>query len=166
MMKNSINLSFGAITGRHRILLGFICYLSPINSILVDCPPCGYDFCKDDPRYEKALSDKKVKLSAEGYPSYLTDLLNLDAPCIARVERSPDGFTIQRVFEKGNWETVSWSFEEEKKAKNDLKAGTLKSYNMFNVRNAFACCGDQNYNSRLDYNSNLNLNTNLAIVKK
>lgn len=57
-----------------------------------DCN-CGPDFCQDDPRIPQTLSKKKAALGAE-YPDRLIALLDKGNQCVARIERSPDGFSL------------------------------------------------------------------------
>ena len=135
-------------------------------SVIADCPPCGPDFCKNDPRYPVALSSKKKRLKQNGYPDYLITLLDKGSTCVARVERSPEGFSIQITEHNGNMTISSWSASDEKKAEQDLKEGKLKSYALFNTQHAFTCCGDPQYKERQDYDSTLKINKNLAIIKE
>ncbi|MCM8857095.1 MAG: hypothetical protein LC541_08000 [Candidatus Thiodiazotropha sp.] len=134
-------------------------------SVSADCPPCGPDFCKNESRYPVALSSKKQRLLQHDYPEYLVNLLDKGSACVARVERSPDGFSIQRVMPNGNWTISSWSADGERKADQDLIAGRLKSFAMFNNQHAFACCGDPDYKERQDYDYALDINKSIAIVK-
>ncbi len=58
---------------------------------------CGPDFCHNDPRYPQTLQGKKNAMSAAGYPADLVALMDHDSPCVARVKRAPDGFSIMNV---------------------------------------------------------------------
>src|SRR5258708_13541087 len=65
--------------------------------VRADCPPCGPDFCLNDPRYPPALAAKKANMRTAGYPDDLIRLLDRDAACVARSRTAPDTFTILSV---------------------------------------------------------------------
>jgi hypothetical protein len=53
----------------------------------------GPDFCQDDPRIAAKLLAKKQTLARE-YPARLVALLDRGQQCVARIDRSPDIFTL------------------------------------------------------------------------
>lgn len=150
---------------RVSIPIGILFLLASGAAALAECPPCGPDFCLDDPRYPRLLAAKKASLESADYPPDLIALLDRDGACVARVERAPDGFTILLVTSGGH-RTVLWSPESEDLAKRQLLAGQLTAYYKFNVRRAFACCKQPEHNERPDWDASLELNTGLAIECK
>ena len=132
-----------------------------INRDVYACD-CGPDYCKDDPRYGPALERKKKELAKE-YPSDLVALLDRDGACVARVEMSPDSFSIMTVDLAGDTTTIAWSKDQEEAVRRGLVGGIYEAYYKFNVAHAFKCCGDPEYSDRADYDESLDINTGLAI---
>lgn len=130
-------------------------------------PPChcGPDFCLRDPRYPPMLDEKKRNMRRDGFPPELIALMDRDGACVARVERAPDIFSIKLV-KAGENETIAWTPEDERIARNDLMTGNLKAYYKFNVSRAFSCCDEPRYDQRQDWDDSLQLNTGLAIACK
>lgn len=125
---------------------------------------CGPDYCKDDPRYLPALNKKKDQMRKAGYPERLIALLDRDGTCYARVQQSPDVFTVKVVYADGSSSTVPWSADEEQRAKRQVLSGALREYYEFNVSRAFSCCGEPKYNERDDWDPNKDMNLRLVLA--
>ena len=152
---------------RSVVLVAMVAMLSlAAKPALAECPPCGPDYCKSDPRFAPLLAKKKQRLTADGYPERLLKLLDKDGECVARVERSPDVFTLQIVAPNGDWETLPWTEGDEALAKKKVADGSLKAYYIFNARHAFSCCNEPKYSDRPDYIKGLDLNSEMAISTK
>jgi hypothetical protein len=123
---------------------------------------CGPDFCQDDNRIAAKLANKKKALAKE-YPANLVALLDRGQQCIARIERSPDAFTIWVIDANNNKETVSWSAENQANAMKQVQSGSLKRFWIYNARRAFSCCGQPPYDQMSDYDKNDDVNASLAI---
>ncbi|SRR5258708_6429880 len=130
--------------------------------VRADCPPCGPDFCLNDPRYPPALAAKKANMRTAGYPDDLIRLLDRDAACVARVRTAPDTFTILSV-ESGRNSTIPWDANEERIANQQLLDGRTLAYYKFNVRRAFKCCNQLAPEDRPDWDGDLGLSRSLAI---
>jgi hypothetical protein len=130
-----------------------------------DCPPCGPDYCHDDPRYPAKLAAKKLALSqaTEHYPSDLIALMDHGGKCIASVEQAPDGFSIKEISETGTT-SLAWTRDDETISRNRLLAGTILRYYKFNAERAFVCCGDKKPQDRPDWRDGVS--TGQAIVCK
>lgn len=135
-----------------------LCALS--TSVLAACNS-GPDFCTDDPRIPAALAAKKAALLKE-YPQRLVSLLDRGVQCIARIERSPDAFTMV-VVRDGSIGTLLWSQDNEVAGKAEIDAGTVKRFWIVNARRAFSCDGQSSYDHQSDYDADDDVNTSLAI---
>lgn len=124
---------------------------------------CGPDFCQDDARIGPLLTEKKAELGKE-YPQRLINLLDIGSQCVARVERSPDAFTMWIVNADNSKGTILWSQENEDKAKAKIAAGEVKRFWIFNARESFACCKEKKPEERPDWNEEDELNTDAAIL--
>lgn len=120
----------------------------------------GPDFCTDDPRIGPALAAKKAEL-LKYYPQRLVDLLDRGVQCVARIERSPDAFSLV-IVSKDMTQSVSWSAEDEQLAKDKL-GKDVKRFWIVNTRRAFSCDGQPPYNEQADYDSVDDVNASLAI---
>ena len=132
--------------------------LSATASLACDSGP---DFCTDDPRIPAALEEKKARLLNE-YPERLVNLLDLGVQCIARIERSPDGFSLV-IVDTNATTSLTWSQDNEDASKAQMAAGDVKRFWIVNARHAFSCDGQPPYNEQADYDSVDDLNTSLAI---
>ncbi|MER9442024.1 hypothetical protein NKI79_11480 [Mesorhizobium sp. M0340] len=121
----------------------------------------GPDYCTDDPRIPRALADKKAQL-AKDYPDRLVALLDLGVQCVARIQQSPDGFSLV-IVKDGSVDTLSWDQDNENAAKAEIAAGTVKRFWIVNSRRAFSCDGQPSYDVQPDYDSADDVNTSLAI---
>src|SRR5437773_11782722 len=88
-----------ALPAALRCAAALLCIAAPARAI--ECPPCGPEYCLDDPEYLDALGAKKKTLVAAGYPPRLVALLDGGSPCVACVESAPDGFTVVIVNKGG-----------------------------------------------------------------
>lgn len=122
----------------------------------------GPDFCTDDPRIPGVLAEKKTRLLSQ-YPQRLVDLLDRGVQCVARVERSPDGFSIVEVQEDGDSLSIAWTENTEEIVKARLNDGAISHYWLVNARRAFQCDGEMPYNERADYFPDDDVNASLAI---
>ena len=121
----------------------------------------GPDFCTDDPRIPAALAAKKKEMLKD-FPARLVNLLDRGVQCIARIERSPDIFTM--VVVSGNMiETVPWDATNEKNALKMIDSGDIKRFWIVNARRAFSCDGHPSYDQQPDYDANDDVNTSLAL---
>jgi hypothetical protein len=150
-----------------RTILGAICIgvlvnFAHLQPALAQACNCGPDFCQNDNRVATKLAQKKQALSNE-YPAKLVALLDRGQQCVARIERSPDAFTIGLVHANDNKETVSWSAENQANAMKQVQSGSLKRFWIYNARRAFSCCGQPPYDQMNDYDKNDDVNTSLAI---
>lgn len=123
---------------------------------------CGPDFCTDDPRTAGLLAIKKAALSRE-YPARLVALVDRGPQCVARVERSPDIFTLLVVHNNNDKETVPWSAENQNNIMVKVKAGELQRFWIYNGRRAFSCCGEPSYDKMPDYDQEDDVNISRAI---
>lgn len=123
----------------------------------------GPDYCTDDPRIPGALTEKKERLEKE-YPGRLIALLDRGVQCIARIEQSPDAFTMVVVRPGPTVETVLWSQDNENAGKNEIQAGTIERFWIVNSRRAFQCDGEKPYNERDDYDATDDVNMSLALL--
>ena len=145
------------------VMLGLL--FAPALSANQNSCNCGPDFCLHDPRYQPKLDEKKRQMSNAGYPPELIALMDRDGACVARVERAPDIFSIKLV-KDGESNTIAWTAQDERIARNDLLAGRIRVYYKFNVSRAFSCCDEPRYDRRSDWDDTLQLNTGLAIACK
>ena len=123
----------------------------------------GPDFCQDDPRIARALERKKATLRRE-YPERLVALLDIGPQCLARIERSPDVFTLVLVRPNGDWSTFPWSEEDETRAKNQLADGQLARYWIVHAQSAFACHGERPAEERPDWRATEKVSASRAIL--
>jgi hypothetical protein len=133
------------------------------NVVAQNCG-CGPDFCKGDSRYAGKLAAKKNAMKNAGYPSDLVALVDRDGACVARVEQSPDGFSLMTVTLQGVKTILEWAADQEEAARKQLISGQLKAYYKFNVRQRFACCGDPKAENAPDWDSDLGLSKGIAIA--
>jgi hypothetical protein len=126
------------------------------------CNNCGPDFCQTDSRIAAKLAAKKRELSRE-YPANLVALLDRGQQCVARIERSPDIFTMWIVNADNNKETVPWSAQNQANAMAKVRSGELKRFWIYNAKRAFSCCGQPPYNEMNDYDKEDDVNTTTAI---
>lgn len=82
---------------------------------------------------------------------------------VARINQSPDAFTIIEVSSNGDWQTVPWDADAERISKTRLSDGTISHFWMVNARRAFACDGQPKYDERSDYIADEDVNADLAI---
>ncbi|MER2266136.1 hypothetical protein [Methylobacterium oxalidis] len=122
---------------------------------------CGPDFCADDPRIAGSLAAKKQRMSQE-YPARLVSLLDRGTQCVARIERSPDIFTLVLVAPEGN-RTLPWSGGDENRAQAKLNSGELSRYWIVHGRRAFSCCGEPRHDEMSDYDATDDVNASRAI---
>ena len=111
---------------RSAALLLLAAMAMPAASAMAACA-CGPDFCTDDPRIAGLLASKKAAL-ARDYPARLVALLDRGPQCVARVERSPDIFTLLVVHNNNDKETVPWSAENQKNVMTKVNAGELNRF--------------------------------------
>lgn len=123
----------------------------------------GPDFCTDDPRIAVALEKKKQTLRKE-YPERLVALLDRGVQCVARIERSPNAFTMWIVRPGDTRESVLWSLENEAAAKKEIAGGIVLHFWIVDAQRAFACDGEKPYHQRSDYDKTDDVNTSLAIL--
>jgi hypothetical protein len=133
--------------------------------VRADCPPCGPNYCLNDPRYGPALAAKKAAMERQRLPADLIALMDKDGACFARVEQAPVTFFIRTVAPNEKL-TFEWSQRDEEIARQDLLSGKIRGYYKFNVARAFACCQQPRYDARSDYDSDLDLNRSLVIECK
>lgn len=122
----------------------------------------GPDFCTDDPRIPLLLAEKKEQLALE-YPERLVALLDRGVQCVARIQRSPDGFSIVEVEPNGNSLSIGWAEDTEEVVKRRLNNGSISHYWLVNARRAFQCEGEEPYDERPDYVPGEDVNASLAI---
>lgn len=120
----------------------------------------GPDYCTDDPRIPKLLADKKARLAIE-YPDRLVALLDLGVQCVARIQQSPDSFSLV-VVKDGSIDTLLWDQDNENAAKVEIAAGTIKRFWIVNSKRAFSCSGQPKYDEQSDYDADDDVNTSLA----
>lgn len=133
--------------------------------VRADCPPCGPNYCLNDPRYAPALAAKKAEMERQRLPADLVALMDKDGPCVARVEQAPVNFFIRTIAPNERL-TFEWSPRDEQIAQNDLISGRIRAYYKFNVPRSFACCQQSRYDARRDYDSDLDLNRSLVLECK
>jgi hypothetical protein len=133
--------------------------------VRADCPPCGPNYCLNDPRYPPALAAKKAAMERQRFPPDLIALIDKDGACFARVEQAPVTFFIRTVAPNQKL-TFEWSPRDEEIARTDLLSGAIRAYYKFNVPRAFACCRQPHYDARPDYDADLDLNRSLVIECK
>lgn len=122
----------------------------------------GPDYCSDDPRIPAKLKAKKLRLAAE-YPQRLVDLLDRGVQCVARINSSPDGFSMVIVKQGGGIDVLPWDSDNEAATRSELAAGAVTRFWIVNARRAFSCDGEALYNQRNVYNSNDDVNMSLAL---
>lgn len=122
----------------------------------------GPDYCTDDQRIPGLLKEKKDRLSAE-YPKKLVDLIDLGVQCVARIQQSPDGFSILEISKRGDALSLPWAEDTEDVSKSRLKNGEIVRYWLMNTRHAFQCDGEKPYDERADYDASDDINTSLAL---
>lgn len=127
---------------------------------------CGPDFCQDDSRVAGALATKKAELSNAGYPKRLIDLIDVGQQCFARIDRSPDIFTMWMVDSADTKQTVPWSIEQEDIALAQVQDGRLKRFWIYNAKQAFSCCDEPRYDERADYDDEDEVSKSTAILCK
>ena len=137
----------------------FMAIVAPQALLACDTGP---DYCTDDPRIPKLLADKKALLLKE-YPADFVKLLDIGAQCVARINQSPDGFTLMTVGKDGAIDASTWDVDNQRAANGQITDGFLKEYWIYNARIAFKCSGDPNYVDRPDYDGVLDLNTSFSI---
>ena len=121
----------------------------------------GPDYCSDDSRIPGKLAAKKAALSAE-YPPRLVSLLDRGVQCVARIEQSPDGFSLVVVKNDGI-DVLQWDQDNEDATKAELSAGSVKRYWIVNSRHAFSCDGQPSYDKQADYDAADDVNASLAL---
>ena len=131
------------------------------SSAMAACA-CGPDFCQNDARIAGLLASKKRALSAS-YPASLVGLLDKGEQCVARIQRSPDIFTILLVEPNGDSRTVPWSQDDQRRASDKLRNGQLNRFWIVHGRRAFSCCGQPPFDQMSDYDARDDVNTSLAI---
>lgn len=146
---------------RQLFLTGFMQLMVLIPQLAAACDT-GPDYCTDDPRIAELLADKKASLLQE-YPANFVELIDIGAQCVARINQSPDAFTLMTVGTDGSTYAAEWTKDSQMAANDQIKDNTLKEYWIFNTRQAFKCAGDPNYADRPDYDKQLDLNTSFAI---
>jgi hypothetical protein len=122
----------------------------------------GPDYCIDDPRIPDELASKKKRLSRE-YPPRLIALLDRGVQCVARIETSPDGFSMVIVKADAGIDVIAWDQDNENAAKEEILAGTVKRFWIVNSRRAFSCDGQASYDRQNDYNTDDDVNMSTAI---
>jgi hypothetical protein len=121
----------------------------------------GPDYCTDDPRISSKLAAKKQSLAAD-YPARLISLLDRGVQCVARIEQSPDGFSLV-VVNNGGIDVLAWDQDNENATKAEVLAGSVKRYWIVNSRHAFSCDGQAKYDKQPDYDQTDDVNASLAI---
>ena len=140
-------------------LAGFVVFI--IASSQAAACNMGPDYCTDDPRIPKMLADKKSSL-AKDYPARLVALLDRGVQCVARIQQSPDAFTMV-VVKNGGIDTVGWDQDNEDAGKKEIASGEVERFWIVNSRRAFSCEGQPSYDQQSDYNAADDVNTSLAI---
>lgn len=150
--------SITSITAR---VLGMLLVLGQ-PSIVHACD-CGDDYCTDTSRYQSILKEKKSRLKTSGYPSETLGLLDRADHCYAAISMAPDGFSIMTVSKTGDILVIKWAKDDVRIANEALSHGELSNYFVFNVREAFACCGGVKAEERSDWDPELSLSRSEAI---
>jgi len=94
----------------------------------------------------------------------LVNLLDIGSQCVARIERSPDVFTMWLVDANGSKQTVLWSRENEELAKKKIADGDMRRFWIFNAREAFACGGEKKASDRPDWDAEDEVSADIAIL--
>lgn len=123
----------------------------------------GPDFCTDDPRIPDLLAQKKARL-ASAYPAEFIALLDLGAQCVARIERSPDVFSLMMIDKDGTLVILQWDADNQRAANGKLASGDMARYWIIHTRHAFSCDGEVSYTDRADYDAVDDVNASLAIA--
>jgi hypothetical protein len=144
-------------------ILAIAVLLLPRGATAQNACACGPDFCTNDGRIPALLQQKKARLAAVPYPARLVALLDRGQQCVARIERSPDIFSLVLVEPDDSKLSLPWSKEDEDRAKGQVASGKLKRFWIIHARRAFSCCGQRPYNEMPDYNAEDDVNTSLAI---
>lgn len=144
------------------VITTLVCSLSP-GSAVARCS-CGPDFCQGDSRIAQRLRDKKARLKTSGYPSRLVSLVDRGEQCVARIDRSPDIFTLLIIHTNGDKETVPWDETNERNVARKVASGELARYWIVHGRRAFSCCEQPSYEQMPDYDEDDDVNTSLAIM--
>jgi len=147
---------------RISIYLALLLTVPQIQAANAQACNCGPDFCQGDGRIAAKLAEKKRSLSRE-YPANLVVLLDHGQQCVARVERSPDAFTMWIIHSNNNKETVPWSAQNQANAMQKVRSGELKRFWIYNAKHAFSCCGQPQYNQMNDYDQEDDVNASVAI---
>ena len=150
---------------RHAIVAAWL-LLALVVPANAECPPCGPLYCLDDPSFPSRLQAKKTKMTQKGYPSRLVALLDRLGKCVACVDNSPDGFTLQVVANDGTWQRLSWSQDGEDLAKRQLQEGKIRAYYIMNAAEACPCCKEKKAQERPDWDPELDLNRDVVLVFK
>lgn len=122
----------------------------------------GPDFCKDDPRIKELLAEKKARL-AKDFPAELVALLDRGSKCVARIQQSPDLFTIKEVKANGDFQTVPLNSDAFRISKERLTKGEISHFWLLHASRAFACDGDRPHDQRDDWIAAEEVNSDLAI---
>lgn len=148
-----------------RFALAIALGLAPLGSVLLatSAHACGSgpDFCTDDPRIPVKLAEKKNALSGD-YPKRLLALLDRGVQCVARIEQSPDGFSLL-IIKDGGIDVMAWDQSNEDATKKELSAGAVKRYWVVNSRHAFSCDGQPSFDKQADYDATDDVNISLAL---
>ncbi|MGR9431377.1 hypothetical protein [Rhizobium leguminosarum] len=121
----------------------------------------GPDYCTDDPRIPAVLAAKKRTLVNE-YPPRLIALLDRGVQCVARIQQSPNGFSLV-IVKTGQIDVLAWDQDNENAAKAEMTAGTVNHYWVVNSRRAFSCDGQASYDQQPDYVAADDVNSSLAL---
>ena len=129
---------------------------------------CGPLYCTNDPSFPAALASKKAALSRAGYTDQMIGLLDKGGQCLVCVGNgSPGLFTLLAPSKNYQGQTVLdpvvWDRDNERVANDRLRSDEIKSYYVYNFRQACTCCGEPKATERDDYDRDLELNRNTAL---
>ncbi|QJX09994.1 hypothetical protein [Rhizobium brockwellii] len=148
------------------VLISLSAYLSASAVAMYASPTAaacgsGPDYCTDDPRIPAKLASKKNALAGE-YPTRLISLLDRGVQCVARIQQSPNGFSLV-IVKKGQIDVLAWDEDNETATKAEMAAGTVDHYWIVNSRRAFSCDGQASYDQQPDYVAADDVNSSLAL---
>jgi hypothetical protein len=144
------------------VCLGLLLMASQFQAANAQTCNCGPDFCQGDGRIAAKLAEKKRLLSRE-YPANLVALLDRGQQCVARIERSPDAFTMWIIHSDNSKETVPWSAQNQANAMQKVRSAEIKRFWIYNAKHAFSCRSQPQYNQMTDYDQEDDVNASMAI---
>jgi hypothetical protein len=119
--------------------------------------------CLNDPGFSALRQAKKARLRSAGFSADRVALIDKDGACRLCLETGPDGFSLLIIRKSGVIEVKSWTQEQERYAKQDLRSGEATAAWIMYAQKRCACCGEKPAEQQPDWDSAHGLSSSLAI---